>query len=205
VVEPQITENATSDPRPPARILAGGLELRRWQPDDLQALQRSVAESINELHSWLAWASSDVGSQRSFLQSTSQAWDQGERFEYAIRTGDALVGGAGLMRRIGPGGLEIGYWVHSRHTGRGIAKLASAALTDAAFRLPWVDRVEIHHDQANGASRGVPSGLGFELAGTARQVPRAPRETGVDLIWRLGRDSFPAGPAQDLLERAARP
>lgn len=47
------------------------------------------------------------------------------------------------MARIGPGGLETGYWVHQAHTRRGLATAAAAALTDAALALPGIDRVEI--------------------------------------------------------------
>ena len=60
------------------------------------------------------------------------------------------------MSRIGPGGLEIGYWVHRACTRRGLATAASAALVEAAFGLPGVDRIEIVHDELNVASAGVP-------------------------------------------------
>jgi len=196
-----MSPQSAGDQSPPASIDAGDLRLRRWRAEDLDQLQQAVAASIVELGAWLAWANEDQAAQRGFLQTSSRAWDEGERFEYAVRLEGALVGGVGLMRRIGPGGLEIGYWVHSGHTRRGIAKLASAALTGAAFELPWVDRVEIHHDQANLASRAVPEGLGFELVETLEKIPKAPSESGLDLIWRLRREEFPASPARALLGR----
>ena len=65
------------------------------------------------------------------------------------------------MARIGPGGLEIGYWVHRAWTRRGLATAATAALVDQAFRLPGVDRVEIIHDELNVASGKIPRKLGF--------------------------------------------
>jgi Acetyltransferase (GNAT) domain len=79
---------------------------------------------------------------------------------YAITTADAVVGSCGLMRRIGPGGLEIGYWLHPAYTGRGLATTAVAALMGQAFTLEDIDRVEIVHDAANTASGGVPVGWG---------------------------------------------
>jgi ribosomal-protein-serine acetyltransferase len=195
-----VPETAIDDSRPASRLLVGELEIRRWQPEDLDELQHAVAESIDSLRPWLAWANDDRSAQSAFLAATSLGWEQGERFEYAIRrVPDGIVGSVGLMRRIGPGGLEIGYWVHVHHTGRGIAKLGAAALTEAAFALPWVDHVEIHHDQSNLASRGVPSGLGFELVDRVEKIPMAPSETGLDLVWRLGRDAFGASRARSLL------
>jgi RimJ/RimL family protein N-acetyltransferase len=40
-----------------------------------------------------------------------------------------VIGSSGLMRRIGPGGLDIGYWLHPAWTGKGLATTAVAALT----------------------------------------------------------------------------
>ena len=201
---PRLDERSGGDARPPERLTIGGLVIRRWRSEDLDALQRAVAESIEALRPWLAWANDDPSSQREFLEASAQAWKGGDRFEYAIEGLDEeLVGSVGLMRRIGPGGLEIGYWVHSRHSGRGIAKLATAALTDAAFGLlAWVDHVEIHHDQLNLASRAVPEGLGFRIVESVEKVPMALSESGVDLIWRLGRADYPASPARALLARS---
>ena len=66
---------------------------------------------------------------------------------------------------------------------------AAAALVDAAFGLPGIDRVEIVHDEANIASSGVPRKLGFaEIARRPRpDGPQAPAESGTDVVWRLTR------------------
>jgi len=104
-----------------------------------------------------------------------------------IRTGGAFAGGIGLMARIGPGGLEIGYWVHRAFTRRGLATAASAALVEQAFRLPGVDRVEIVHDELNVASGGVPRKLGFTEVGRRPIEPRPAAGTGVGVVWRLAR------------------
>lgn len=197
-----MTDSGDADVRPPERIALGRLELTRWQARDLADLQAAVSASIAELQGWLAWASDDRTAQRAFLETTSRCWEAGERFEYAIRVRTGVAGGVGLMRRIGPGGLEIGYWVHSAHTGAGLAKLASAALTEAAFELPGVDHVEIHHDEANLASRAIAAGLGFELVERIQKTPAAALETGTDLVWRLDRAAFPAGEARALLRRS---
>jgi len=48
-------------------------------------------------------------------------------------------------------------------------------LTDAAFQIPGIERVEIHHDKANVASSGVPRKLGFELVEEVPDESRARR------------------------------
>jgi len=102
------------------------------------------------------------------------------------------VGGSGLHKRLGPGGLEIGYWVHREFTRRGIASSASRALTDHAFARPDIELVEIHHDAANVASAEVPRSLGFRHVGDEPREIKAPAETGVHRIWRITRDEWTA-------------
>lgn len=116
----------------------------------------------------------------------SRAWEAGTDFMYLVGL-DAepggVVGALGLHGRIGPGALEIGYWVAARHAGRGIATTTAGALTEAALALPGIARVEIHCDEANGASAAVPRKLGYRLDRVAEAAVRAPAETGRQLIW----------------------
>jgi RimJ/RimL family protein N-acetyltransferase len=102
-----------------------------------------------------------------------------------------VIGGCGLMRRIGPGGIEIGYWVHVAHTRRGHATAAALALTQAAWTLPDVARVEIHCDAANVASRAVPARLGYRLDRIDDVGVTAPGETGRSMIWIAERSGGP--------------
>lgn len=104
------------------------------------------------------------------------------------------------MRRIGPGGLEIGYWLAAGHTRKGIATLAAAALTAIGLSLSSVDHVEIHHNEANIASGGVPTRLGFTNLGKFPAEPKAPAEVGSDVYWRLDADQFATSPARSLLD-----
>ena len=44
---------------------------------------------------------------------------------------------------VGPGALEIGYWCHIEYAGRGIITRSAVRLTDIAFAVPGIERVEI--------------------------------------------------------------
>jgi len=125
--------------------------------------------------------------QAEFLVGSERDWNAGVGFNYAILNGGAIAGSAGLMARIGPGGLEIGYWVHRAFTRRGLATAASAALVEQAFRLPGVDRVEIVHDELNVASGGVPRKLGFTEVERRPLEELSPGGSGIGVIWRLTR------------------
>ncbi len=178
--------------RPDEVIEHGPVVLRRYRPDDLDDLLEAVSESLSLLRPWMPWAADySRDSAREFLARSDQHWDDGTEFNYAITVTNAspgaLAGGISLMPRVGPGGLEIGYWVRRAYTRRGLATAASAALVAQAFRLPGVNRVEIMHDELNVASGGVPRKLGFtEVERRPMDVP-APRGSGVGVVWRLTR------------------
>ena len=174
--------------RPDEVIELGQATLRRYREDDLDALVRAVSESEDHLGPWLPWvAGHSRESEAEFLARATQDWDAGTVFNYAIIADGALAGGCALISRIGPGGLEIGYWVHRDWTRRGLATAASAALVEAAFRLPGVDRIEIVHDELNVASAGVPRKLGFTKVGRRPLDPPPPAGTGTGVVWRLVR------------------
>jgi ribosomal-protein-serine acetyltransferase len=151
----------------PSELLSHGqVSLRRWRREDAAALLAAVMESQQHLRPWMPWADHyDEESAAEYLHDCEAQWASGNAFAYAIIVGDQIVGSVGLHRRVGDGGLEIGYWVHSEWTGRGIATDAVAALTDAAFGLPGIDRVEIYHDAANVASGRIPAKLGYARLG----------------------------------------
>jgi ribosomal-protein-serine acetyltransferase len=174
--------------RPDEVIELGLVTLRRYREDDLDALMQAVSESEDHLRPWLPWvAGHSRRSEAEFLAQATQDWEAGTVYNYAMITEGALAGGIALMARIGPGGLEIGYWVHRAWTRRGLATAASAALVDQAFRLPGVDRVEIVHDERNVASAGVPRKLGFTEVGRRSLDLPPPAGTGVGVVWRLVR------------------
>jgi ribosomal-protein-serine acetyltransferase len=175
----------------PREILTSGpVTLRRWRAADADAVYQVVLQSLEHLLPWMPWASgySHDNAVRFTFQS-EQDWESRVAYQYAITTDDAVIGSCGLMRRIGPGGLEIGYWLHPAYTGRGLATTAVAALVGQAFALPDIDRVEIVHDQANTASGGIPRRLGFtEIRRRTRaHGALAPGEVGIEVVWRLTR------------------
>lgn len=173
-----------------------GLVLRTWTAADVPALARAIETSTEHLRPWMAWIAHEPQTleQRSELVAR---WERehldGGDAVFGIWRDDTVVGSCGLHRRIGAGGLEIGYWVHVDHVGRGIATTASRALTDLAFTVDGIDVVEIRHDRTNAASRRVPEKLGYTWVGEAapNRAESAPAETGVDGLWRTTRATWP--------------
>ncbi len=175
--------------QPDERLRSGNLTLRRYRRGDAPALHVAILESLEELRPWMPWAAAEPlsVSDREALITTmfDRGWDEGTDFTYGMFAGGQVVGGCGLHRRIGPDGLEIGYWVRTTHTGRGVATAAAGLLARAALRMPGVDHVEIHHDKANPASGRVAAKLGFVLRREVPDAVSAPGESGVSCEWRL--------------------
>ena len=174
--------------RPDDLIETGPVTLRRHRADDLDAVFQAVTESMDHLRPWMPWAAGYTKeSAAGFLAKAAADWAGGAEYNYAMIAEGTLAGGIALMARIGPGGLEIGYWVHRAWTRRGLATAASAALVEAAFRLPGVDRIEIVHDELNVASAGIPRKLGFTKVGRRPLDLPPPAGTGTGVVWRLVR------------------
>ncbi|HXW87240.1 MAG TPA: GNAT family N-acetyltransferase [Streptosporangiaceae bacterium] len=176
--------------RPPEQMNNAAVTLRRWRPDDAQLSFRLVSESLEHLRPWMPWATDEyaLADAEDYLARCEADWADGCAFQYLVLAGAEPAGSAGLMARIGRGGLEIGYWIHPRFVNMGIATAAAAALTDAALQLPDVDRVEIHHDVRNLASERVPVKLGYSHVDTRQsRFALAPGDSGTSKVWRITR------------------
>ncbi len=174
----------------PGRISDVSLVLRRWRIRDAYALSRLVGENLEHLRPWMPWIEVEPVSLLSRTEMI-RGWEK-ERREagdliVGVFVGGQPVGGAGLHRRRGPQILEIGYWIGAKYTGMGYATRAASLLTDLAFSLPFITRVEIHHDRANIASSRVAQRAGMVFVNEATKEIAAPGESGVEWTWAMTR------------------
>ncbi|MEU7110803.1 GNAT family N-acetyltransferase [Streptomyces sp. NPDC046182] len=103
-----------------------------------------------------------------------------------------MIGRCGLMCRIGVGGLGIGCWLHPHGTGRGLARMAAAALAHQGFPLAGIDRIEIHHDAADPACGAAARRLGLLKVLVSSMVEQS--LASATRSWpRTGRRGVPAG------------
>lgn len=166
----------------------GGLLLRRWLPDDAEALGRAMAESAEHLAPWMPWAAQEplaLERRRKMIGDWERDWGRGADVVLGIFLDGQIAGGTGLHRRIAPDGLELGYWIHPGFVRRGLATESARLLTNAALALPGITHVEIHHDKANLASAGVPRKLGFELIAEVPDEPETTGDVGIECRWRM--------------------
>jgi len=189
--------------RPPEQVVAGPLVLRRVHAGDAGAIAVAVGASLEHLRPWMPWATPDAADLRCQLVRVAEAdelWESGTGFIYVMIARDTgppgpdavsmvsdpegeFVGTIGLHRRLADDAVEIGYWTVAAKTRRGYATAAARAMTQVALALPGARRVEIHCDEANTASAGVPRKLGYRLDRLEKHDKEAPGERGRRMIW----------------------
>ncbi|HKD95521.1 MAG TPA: GNAT family N-acetyltransferase [Gaiellaceae bacterium] len=161
----------------PYRIETERLVIRCYEPADAALLSDALNSSIEHLKTFMPWADAlpqSIEDSYALCRRFRAAFDSDEQYVCGFfdSSESQLLGGGGLHPRIGPGGLEIGYWIRASATRQGIATESSAALTRVGFEVCGADRIEIRIDPDNEASFGVPRKLGFvEEATLRRRLP----------------------------------
>jgi len=181
----------------PYRIETERLVVRCYEPRDAPLLKDAIDSSLEHLQPWMPWALDEpqaLEQKIELVESFRSSFVAGDNFTYGIFAADEaeLLGGTGLHPRVGPGGLEIGYWVRASTTRQGIVTASSAALMRAGFEICEADRGEIRIEPRNEASFGVPRKLGFVEEATLRR--RLPGRDGGPLrdvtIFTMFREDF---------------
>ena len=167
--------------------------IRCWRPEDAALLKDAIDNSLRELQMWVPWAMHEPSSVESIatrLGAMHERFVAGHDWAYGLFEADEskVIGGAGLHPRGSTEHLEIGYWIRTDASGRGLATEAAAALCWAGFAHTSVERLEIHCDIENARSAGVARRLGFERAREFRQeavtAMGSHRQT---VVWTLER------------------
>ena len=172
----------------PEVVVGPRLVLRRWRIGDMPNLRDAIQASLEHLRPWMSWIEFEPLSDRdreALIRRWEEDWIAGEEVVFGAFFGNQVVGGCGFHRRAGPNTLEIGYWVHVDHLRQGYATEMACILTSAAFTVPGIERVEIHHDKANTRSGAIPEALGFSLDGESQVKPHAPATIGTDVAWSM--------------------
>jgi RimJ/RimL family protein N-acetyltransferase len=167
---------------PPSRVVYRDptryLELRPWAFADIGALMDAVTKSVPELKAFMPWAHFPVTREGEYVLLAKFQADYHAGREYVFgmfsEAGDVL-GGVGLHPRVAlnPRGLEVGYWCHSAHAGKGWTTLAVRMLIVLAFDRFACDRLQVTYDEENAASRRVVAKCGFPFEGIVRNLVAA--------------------------------
>lgn len=161
-----------ADTRPlaaPLELHAPGIQLRPWQPGDVDALFEATRESITSVSPWLPWL------HHGYTREDTVAWiaqsdagrQRGDAYTFGIFDAQGRVLGDIGLNRIDTrrASANLGYWVRESAQGRGVASRAARAVADFAFNVLKLVRIEIVVAIDNVASRRTAERLGAHFDG----------------------------------------
>jgi RimJ/RimL family protein N-acetyltransferase len=190
------------------RIETERLLLRCWSPRDAPRLRAALDECDAHLRPYIPFMKDEprtLHQTAQWLRGHRAAFDLGQMYRYAVFDSDEkiLLGENMLLSRVGPGGLEIGYWTHKDAVGKGFASEASCAMIRVAFEIEKVDRVEIMCDPENIASSSIPAKLGFSHEATLKKRAFDSEGERCDLmVWSLFAADYVSSSAANVIIRA---
>jgi len=148
------------------------IRLRALALSDADALFEAARESIAEIHPWMEWCHPGYKREESagWLEFQATARDQGTEFTYAIVDGNDRFLGTCSLNQINRAHnfANLGYWLRTAATGRGIAVAAVRRLQEIAFRENGLTRVEIVCAIGNVRSQRVAERSGALREGVLR-------------------------------------
>jgi len=149
------------------------VRIRRYCADDIPLLFEAAKESTSEMLAWLSWCHPNytVEESRFFVSSCETAWNQKTRFAFAVFdvSSGLFLGGVGLNQfNRNHNFANLGYWVRSSQTGRGVATAATLLAAQFGFEDLGLYRIEILTAVANAASQRVAEKAGAKREGILR-------------------------------------
>jgi RimJ/RimL family protein N-acetyltransferase len=152
----------------------GRVTIRPYRAEDIGVMYEAVRESIAEVSPWLPWchAGYTIEETTAFIMARDAAWKNDETYAFGVF--DAVtrnyLGGVGLnfINRVHQC-ANLGYWVRSTQTGRGVASAAARLAARFALEHLGFQRVEILAAVGNHASQRVAEKAGATREGTLRQ------------------------------------
>lgn len=149
-------------------IINKDLQLRQMEYGDAEVLFKLVDANREYLGRWLPWVNTTRTAKdtEEFINSMLEARKEGSTFGYGIIYQGNVIGHASLMHLKDEQEAEIGYWVSSTASGKGIATKTAEAITHLGFNELKLPRIVIKAQPDNAGSNRVAEKLGFKLSET---------------------------------------
>jgi RimJ/RimL family protein N-acetyltransferase len=147
--------------------------IRPYEPGDAEPLYEAVRESTADVYPWLEWCHAQYSRAEAveWISSRATLAAEGLEYNFAIVGSDGrYLGGCGVnqINRIHRFG-NLGYWVRSSATGRGVAVEAARQIAEFAFRTTDLVRLEIVCAAGNQRSQRVAEKVGALREGVSRR------------------------------------
>jgi ribosomal-protein-serine acetyltransferase len=148
------------------------IRIRPYTTEDIPAAYEAIMASVHEIQPFLPWCHPGftLHESRTWVETQVAQFQAGNVFEFVIVANDGgLLGGCGLNsidwenRR-----ANLGYWVRSSVTRRGVATTATRLLAQWGFDNTKLNRLELVISTKNRASLRVATKAGAVREGTLR-------------------------------------
>ena len=139
--------------------------IRRYKADDVHGFFEAVIESKSELAKWLPWCHENYSIEESeqwILEMVPKIWDAKIGHEFIIIESETneVIGGCCLEQlNLKTKEANIGYWIRTSRTNRGIATHACHFLLNFGFNELGLKRIHVIPSIENPASRQVAEKL----------------------------------------------
>ncbi len=156
------------------KIVTARLVLEPTQRSHASGLWEAIESSLPELLPWMSWAvdSSPANVER-FAEEAQRGWQEKSGWAFTILHEDRPVGVLGLNGYKPLLAMaELGYWISTSHTGRGLMTEAASAVVDWGFEVMGLHRIELRASPDNIDSVRVAEKIGFKHEGIARLACR---------------------------------
>jgi ribosomal-protein-serine acetyltransferase len=172
------------------------LLLRPFERRDSLALVEAVRASLPELSQWLPWAHPTYGRSdaQAYIRESMRSWKEGKAFDLAIRPLDEPRRHFGnisvwfISKSFKTG--EIGYWIRSDETSKGLGTEATRKALQIAFDELHLHRVILRIAIGNRPSERVAEKLGFTREGVLREEIKIRREWLDHSVWGMLEHEF---------------
>jgi len=152
----------------------GSLIVRRCQPSDAGPVYDAVRESIAEVSPWMPWCRRDysLADSETWFESRADAWGKGAEYDFVIvdRSTGLPLGICGLNHIDRDNRFaNLGYWVRTSRTRRGVATAAVPLVAGFGFLELNLNRIEVVVASDNVASQRVAEKVGALREGIVRR------------------------------------
>ena len=148
------------------------VSIRPYCVDDVADLYAAAVESREDVYPWLPWCHPgyEIGDARGWLSGQVERWAQKSEFQFGIRSeAGEYLGGCGINGINREHGFaNLGYWVRSSATARGVAPEAVRLVRDWAFSNTDLSRLEVLVAVENTRSARVAEKTGASFEGVLR-------------------------------------
>ena len=179
----------------PVEIRTSRFLLRPWCAEDAPALLPVLEANSTHLGPWIparVAMPAPLPLLAARLAGFGNDFATAKEWRYGLFAPDAttVFGEAGIYPRAASGRVpyadathvELGYWLRSDETGKGLVTDATKCLLDVVAKLEHISHVEIRCDARNAPSAAIPKRLGFRLVTTTSETHRPDVEL---QVWTL--------------------